>query len=71
MSICESEPASFCSGDVPVFQEVVQMPVVRIELPTFEPHIFSDSDYASFLKNPKYKSGTVFVDPDGVRRVKP
>ena len=31
----ESEPASFCSGDVPVFQEVVQMPVARIELPTF------------------------------------
>jgi len=46
-------------------------PELRIELPTFEPHIFSDSDYASFLKNPKYKSGTVFVDPDGVRRVKP
>lgn len=46
-------------------------PELRIELPTFEPHIFSDSDYSSFLKNPKYKSGTVFVDPDGVRRVKP
>jgi hypothetical protein len=46
-------------------------PELRIELPIFEPHIFSDSDYSSFLKNPKYKSGTVFVDPDGVRRVKP
>jgi len=46
-------------------------PELKVEIPSFEPHIFSDSDYASFLKNPKYKSGTVFVDPDGVRRVKP
>ena len=46
-------------------------PELRIEIPTFEPHIFSDADYSSFLKNPKYKSGTVFIDPEGVRRVKP
>jgi hypothetical protein len=46
-------------------------PELKVEIPSFEPHIFSDSDYSSFLKNPKYKSGTVFVDPDGVRRVKP
>lgn len=46
-------------------------PELRVELPSFEPHIFSESDYSSFLKNPKYPSGTVFVDPEGVRRVKP
>ena len=46
-------------------------PELRIEIPSFEPHIFSDADYSSFLKNPKYKSGTVFIDPEGVRRVKP
>ena len=46
-------------------------PELRIEIPTFEPHIFNDADYSSFLKNPKYKSGTVFIDPEGVRRVKP
>jgi hypothetical protein len=27
--------ASFCSGGVPVIEEVVQMPVVGIELPPF------------------------------------
>ena len=46
-------------------------PELKVGVPSFEPHIFSDSDYASFLKNPKYQSGTVFIDPDGVRRVKP
>jgi len=46
-------------------------PELRIEIPSFEPHIFNDADYSSFLKNPKYKSGTVFIDPEGVRRVKP
>jgi hypothetical protein len=46
-------------------------PEVPIELPKFEPHIITPNDYNSFLKNPKYPSGTVFVDPQGVRRVKP
>jgi hypothetical protein len=46
-------------------------PSVPIEVPKFEPQIINNEDYASFLKNPKYPSGTVFVDPVGVRRVKP
>lgn len=46
-------------------------PEVPIELPKFEPHVITPNDYNSFLKNPKYPSGTVFVDPQGVRRVKP
>jgi hypothetical protein len=45
--------------------------VVPIDLPKFEPHMITPSDYNSFLKNPKYPSGTIFVDPQGVRRVKP
>lgn len=45
--------------------------VVPIDVPKFEPHIITPSDYNSFLKNPKYPSGTIFVDPQGVRRVKP
>lgn len=46
-------------------------PELKVQIPSFEPHIFTDADYSSFLKNPKYPSGTVFVDPEGVRRVKP
>jgi len=49
----------------------VKAPEVPIELPKFEPHMITPSDYNSFLKNPKYPSGTIFVDPQGVRRVKP
>jgi hypothetical protein len=45
--------------------------VVPIDVPKFEPHMITPSDYNSFLKNPKYPSGTIFVDPQGVRRVKP
>jgi len=45
--------------------------VVPIDVPKFEPHVITPSDYNSFLKNPKYPSGTIFVDPQGVRRVKP
>ena len=40
-------------------------PDVLLDIPQFEPHVFSDSDYRSL------KSGTTFVDPKGVRRVKP
>jgi hypothetical protein len=49
----------------------IKAPEVPIELPKFEPHVITPSDYNSFLKNPKYPSGTIFVDPQGVRRVKP
>jgi hypothetical protein len=45
--------------------------VVPIDVPKFEPHMITPSDYDSFVKNPKYPSGTIFVDPQGVRRVKP
>ena len=46
-------------------------PPVGVEVPKFEPHIITNADYQSFLKNPKYPKGTVFVDPQGVRRMKP
>lgn len=42
-----------------------------IEVPKFDVQIINNAEYESFLKNPKYPSGTVFVDPKGVRRVKP
>lgn len=40
-------------------------PDVLLDIPKFEPHVFTDSDYRNL------KSGTTFVDPKGVRRVKP
>lgn len=46
-------------------------PEVPLDIPKFEPHTFTQTDVNNLLKNPKYPSGTVFVDPDGVRRVKP
>ena len=46
-------------------------PEVLLEIPKFEPHTFTQQDVNNLLKSPKYPSGTVFVDPDGVRRVKP
>jgi hypothetical protein len=46
-------------------------PEVMLEIPKFEPHVFGDDDYAAFLKDNKYPKGTIFVDPAGVRRVKP
>jgi hypothetical protein len=48
-----------------------KLPEVPIETLKFEPQIFTNAEYSSFLKNPKYPKGTVFVDPQGVRRVKP
>ena len=48
-----------------------QAPEVKVQVPSFEPHVFDNAEYSSFLKNPKYPSGTVFIDPDGVRRRKP
>lgn len=44
--------------------------VVPIELPKFEPHVITKQDEQSFLANPKYPPGTVYVDPQGVRREK-
>jgi len=46
-------------------------PATLVQVPTFDVQIINNAEYSSFLKNPKYPSGTVFVDPDGVRRVKP
>jgi hypothetical protein len=42
-----------------------------IVIPQFDVQIITPAEYNSFLKNPKFPSGTVFVDPDGVRRRKP
>jgi hypothetical protein len=47
------------------------LPEVPIETLSFEPQTFTQKDVDSFLKNPKYPKGTIFVDPKGVRRVKP
>lgn len=41
------------------------MPEMIFELPKFEPHVFTNADYAALPK------GTVFIDPQGVRRKKP
>ena len=48
-----------------------QLVEVPIEPLSFEPQTFTQKDVDSFLKNPKYPKGTIFVDPKGVRRVKP
>jgi hypothetical protein len=42
-----------------------------VQVPQFDVHIINNTDYNSFLKNPKYPSGTPFIDPKGVRRTKP
>jgi hypothetical protein len=46
-------------------------PEVPLDIPKFEPHTFTQTDVNNLLKDPKYPKGTIFVDPDGVRRVKP
>lgn len=46
-------------------------PDITIQPLQLEPHTFTQQDVDAFLKNPKYPKGTVFVDPQGVRRVKP
>jgi hypothetical protein len=48
-----------------------KLPEVPIETLKFEPHTFTQRDVDAFLKNPKYPSGSIFVDPQGTRRVKP
>jgi hypothetical protein len=42
-----------------------------VQVPQFDVHVINNADYNSFLKNPKYPSGTPFIDPKGVRRTKP
>jgi len=49
----------------------IKLPEVPIETLKFEPHTFTQKEVDAFLKNPKYPSGTIFVDPDGKRKVKP
>ena len=48
-----------------------RLPEIPIETLRFEPQTFTQQDVDSFLKNPKYPSGSIFVDPKGTRRVKP
>jgi hypothetical protein len=46
-------------------------PVRPIEVPKFDVQIIDNADYQRFLKNPKFPSGTTFIDPEGQRRIKP
>lgn len=46
-------------------------PKEPVQVPQFDVHVINNADYNSFLKNPKYPSGTPFIDPKGVRRKKP
>jgi len=42
-----------------------------IDVPKFDVQIIDNAEYQRFLKNPKFPSGTVFIDPEGQRRTKP
>jgi hypothetical protein len=46
-------------------------PRMSIDVPVIDVQIMNNNDYNSFLKNPKFPSGTPFIDPKGVRRTKP
>ena len=46
-------------------------PEVPLDIPKFEPRTFTQQDVNNFIADKKYPSGTVFIDPEGVRRVKP
>jgi hypothetical protein len=46
-------------------------PERAIEVPKFDVQIIDNADYQRFLRNPKFPSGTVFIDPEGQRRTKP
>ena len=46
-------------------------PVRPIEVPKFDVQIIDNADYQRFLRNPKFPSGTAFIDPEGQRRTKP
>jgi len=41
-----------------------------IDVPKFDVQIFDKTEYNSFLNNPKYPSGTPYIDPEGERRTK-
>lgn len=45
-------------------------PEVPLDVPKFEPHTFTQTDVNNLMRDPKYPKGTIFVDPEGVRRVK-
>jgi hypothetical protein len=45
-------------------------PEVPLDIPKFEPHTFTQKDVNNLMRDPKYPKGTIFVDPEGVRRVK-
>jgi hypothetical protein len=45
-------------------------PEVPLDIPKFEPHTFTQQDVNNLMRDPKYPKGTIFVDPEGVRRVK-
>ena len=44
---------------------------LQVNVPVLDYQVIDNADYNSFLKNPKYPSGTIFIDPAGVRRTKP
>jgi len=46
-------------------------PQVGVSVPKFDVQIIDNKEYQSFLRNPKYPSGTAFIDPEGQRRTKP
>jgi hypothetical protein len=46
-------------------------PEVLLDIPKFEPRTFTQQEVNNFIADKKYPSGTVFIDPEGVRRVKP
>jgi len=45
-------------------------PEVPLDIPKFEPHTFTQQDVNNLIRDQKYPKGTIFVDPEGVRRVK-
>ena len=46
-------------------------PEQNIDVPVFEYRVINQDDYNSFLKNPKYPSGTIFINAEGRRMAKP
>ena len=46
-------------------------PPVGVSVPKFDIHIVTQEDYNRFLANPKYPSGTVFINAKGERMAKP
>jgi hypothetical protein len=46
-------------------------PEVLLDIPKFEPRTFTQQEVNNFIADKKYPSGTVFIDPEGIRRVKP